>query len=51
MSRKKKTQFPEHEREDYQIALARRADKDDAILALAQARKVLRIGHRKDVSR
>lgn len=29
------------EYEDYQIALARRADKDDTILTLAQVRKAL----------
>jgi RHH-type transcriptional regulator, rel operon repressor / antitoxin RelB len=29
------------EYEDYQIALARRADKDDEILTLAQVRKAL----------
>jgi len=43
--------FHERKREDYQIGLARRADEDDKTLTLALVRKVLRIGHRKDVYR
>lgn len=50
MNRKKnKPQSSEHK--DAKIALARRADKGDKTLTLAQARRVFRIGHRKDVYR
>jgi len=50
MNRKKsKPQSSEHQ--DAKTALTRRADKGDKTLALVQARKALRIGHRKDVYR
>ena len=48
---RKKSKPHSSEYQDAKIALARRADKSDKTLTLAQARKALRIGHRKDVYR
>jgi len=48
---RKKSKPQSSEYQDAKLALARRADKKDGTLTMAQARKLLRIGHRKDVYR